>query len=199
MSVSGNNSQDVAKIVDKINLVKDYLEELLMDCQEQDISTRSSRPLFKAIWCLEDFALLLTSQNTKTQAPSGLKEEEAKEQSPSTPKRVHFIDSEDSLLEETEVTIPEHDIPVKSARDKAPGTKNHPQTHNEDNPEASEKENEIDFLKHAIRENMHFYLDGNTLKVKPRDVDEQKNSAPRPSKAKAYKAVGTNFPSKTRK
>ena len=186
MSVSGNNSQDVAKIVDKINLVKDYLEELLMDCQEQDISTRSSRPLFKAIWCLEDFALLLTSQNTKTQAPTGFNEE-AKEQSPITPKRVHFIDSEDSLLEETKVTIPEH------------GTKNHPQTHNEDNPEASEKENEIDFLKHAIRENMHFYLDGNTLKVKPRDVDEQNDSATRPSKAKAYKAVGSNTPSQTRK
>ena len=90
-------------------------------------------------------------------------------------------------------------MPVKSARDKGPGTKSHPQAHNEDNPDASEKENEIDFLKRAIRENMHFYLDGNTLKVKPRDVDEQKNSATRPSKAKAYQSVGTNTPSKTRK
>jgi hypothetical protein len=185
MSASENNSQDDVKIVDKINLVQDYLEQLLIDCQEQDIPTRSSRPLFKAIWCLEDFALQLTSHNTKTEASS------------STTKRVHFVDSEDSLLEETEVIVPEVGMTGRKANGRPHLTANHPQTHREDKSDASE--DEIDFLKRAIRENMHFYLDGNILKVKPRDVDEQKNSATKAAKVKIYKAVGTNTPSKTRK
>ncbi len=195
MSVSANNSQDIAHIVARVQKAENYLKGLLA---ESGLDPRSSRHIVKAIWCLEDFALQLTSQDNKDDDSTTLKEN-AKEQTATITKRVHFTESEDNSPADTYIIKSddmENRVLAKSVADHAPISADHPKTHHDDEtPDAPER----DVLKRAIRQNMHFYLDGNTLKAKPREVEEQKSSAARSSKTKTDKSMTTDSPTKSRK
>jgi hypothetical protein len=182
MSVSTSNPPNVLVIVGEVQKAIKCLKEFVA---ERCLPPRKSRSIVEAIWSLEDLEVQFSSLTSQIDSKR-LKENET-ELRTNTTKRVHNTESEDSVQDETDViNSKEKGLSEKIDADPGPDTPDHSQTHHdEEKPDTSKR----DILKRAIRQNMQLYLDGNTIKSKPREPEEPENSAAKSSKSNASKSL----------